>query len=239
MLALHTRTDVADAARSFIHPPLPARGASGPRLFAHLAGALRALTPHQLFPQHNDSFHSDWEFDRARAALALACARAEMKKDLTRAECWLIGVAAFDPCPSGSEPSDLARFLYYGLLGLECDALVNRGELVDDEPIVMLTHAYGLLIHTSPHLDPSVRLDLASHVLDCLERSTINEPLDGTCHALLLIAAILPDQASYLETLLTQIRATSRDAEASYQDAARFMDESRASAAALAARSDV
>ncbi len=239
MLALHTRTDVADAARSFIHPPLPARGLGGPRLFAHLAEALRPLTPHQLFPQPNDSFHSNWEFDRARAALAAACAQAEMKRDLTRAECWLIGAAAFDPCPSGSGPSAIARLLYYGLLGLECDALVNRGELVDDEPIVMLTHAYGLLIHTSPQLEPGVRLDVASHVLDCLERSTINEPLEGTCHALLLIAAILPGQAPGLESLLTQIRATSRDAEASYLDAARFMDESRASAAALAARSDV
>ena len=233
MLAFHTRTDVADAARSILHPPLPPRGASGPRLFAHLAEELRALTSRQLFPQPNDSFHSDWEFDRARAALAAACSRAEMKKDLTRAECWLIGAAAFDPRPSGSGSLDLARFLYYGLLGLECDALVNRGELVDDEPIVMLTHAYGLLIYTSPHMEPGLRLDLASHILDCLERSTITEPLDGTCHALLLIAAILPDQTSAIESLLATLRAAGRDAEANYQDAARFMDESRTRAAAL------
>lgn len=206
---------------------------AGRWLCTHIAADLEALPPRGVFPQANDSFISDFEIDWARVKLSAVWATGEFKKELTRAECWLIGMAFFDPCLEEKDPSSRARCLYYGLLGLQCDALASCGQLVDDEPMVMLHYAYGLLLQASSESDPAVRRFVVAYVLECLERSNVNDPVDGAAHALLMVELILEFPRCDAMALIPQLRSPYSTWEELCEDAAEFLAESPQGASSL------
>lgn len=231
--SLRSRHEVIAAIRRAAHPPLPPSGVSGPWLNALVARGLHALPPHAIFPQKNDSFFSDRAIDHARITLAASCTRGSPPPLPSQAECFLIGMAFFDPCLDPRDPSSHARQLYYALLGLECDALASCGQLVDDEPMVMLHYAHGLLLDAAAASDQTTREHLASHVLDCLARSTITDPIAEASHALLLVELILESPNCTYLALMPQLHSEYDTWETQCKQAAELLAESPQGSAAL------